>query len=142
MCNEGVFVCIPWINLEGITNVSIVKSARYADEIKSNSKAKEKILNRNELEVISKDFNIKYLLAIINSNVIKRFLNQNRRNDIQLYPDDWKAIPINEIPLEEQQKYAHKVEQILSIIDQPLKKAEVETLEIELNQMINVLYES
>jgi hypothetical protein len=103
MCNHGIFVCVPWHYLHGVRNRSLSKAASYKDEKKCEMPSREK------LEEYSKGISAKYLLAIANSSVAKYFLKTNRRNNIQLYPDDWKALPIPKPKYEEQQELINKV---------------------------------
>ena len=88
-CNEGIYVCIPWHQLRGVRNRSIQKYTRYASE-----KSRPDLPKRETLEETSRRFSAKYLLAILNSSVARHYLMANRRNNVQLYPDDWKQLPI------------------------------------------------
>lgn len=54
------------------------------------------------MEKTSSQFAIKYLLGIINSSVARNFLHSNRRSNIHLYPDDWKKLPIPDVPMDKQ----------------------------------------
>jgi adenine-specific DNA-methyltransferase len=90
MCNHGIFVCVPWLYLSGIRNRSLKKVTRYIDE----KPPRSDLPRRDKLEKNSRQFEVKYLLAIMNSAVAHKFLRDHRRNNIQLYPDDWKILPI------------------------------------------------
>jgi hypothetical protein len=54
------------------------------------------------------------LLGVINSKIARDFLRSNRRNNIQLYPDDWKKLPIPNVPPEKQAPIVALVDQILA----------------------------
>jgi len=60
---------------------------------------------RNKIEDNSNSFSLKYILAILNSNLIKYFLRYNSGGKIDSYPDDWKKIPIKIISETEQNEY-------------------------------------
>ena len=106
VCNDGCIVIVPFHELKGIDNRSIEGS------IKKWSKR-----NRNQLEEISKGFNLKYLLAILNSKFAKFYLNTIRRHRIEyyFYPDDIKKLPIKAIPETEQQPLIKLVDKMLSL---------------------------
>ena len=57
---------------------------------------------RIEIEKNSQSFELKYILAILNSNLIEYFLKYNSGGKIDSYPDDWKKIPIKIIPKSKQ----------------------------------------
>ncbi len=86
--NHSAWSFVPWLSLEGVRNRSIKKSARYQNE------SPGAFLKREELEQTSRQFRVKYLLAVMNSTVAREFLRANRRSNIHLYPDDWKQLPI------------------------------------------------
>ena len=60
---------------------------------------------REKIEDNSKSFKLKYILAILNSNIINYFLKYNSGGKIDSYPDDWKKIPIKVISKPEQDVY-------------------------------------
>ena len=135
-CNEGIFVCLPWHYLSGIINNSIKRSARYRNEKSS----KSNLPQRENLEHSSRNFAIKYLLGILNSTPARDFLRANRRNNIQLYPDDWKKVPIPDVSLEQQAPIIKLVDQILDAKRTNLH-AKVSELEDEIDQLVYELYD-
>ena len=68
---------------------------------------------REELESNSRRFEVKYLLAVMNSTVARNFLRARRRSNIHLYPDDWKVLPIPAASAAEQAEISELVERIL-----------------------------
>ncbi len=100
---------IPWHNLSGVRNRSIRKSARYKNE----KPPHPDLPKREELEKISRKFSVKYLLAVMNSKVAGYFLRTYRRSNIHLYPDDWKKLPVPDIPPSEQEPFVTLVDYIL-----------------------------
>jgi type I restriction-modification system DNA methylase subunit len=85
ICDNTVMVCFPYIHLKGIENPNI---NRYLNNL---------TLPRTELENKSKDVNLFYVMAILNSNLGQQMLNSFRPGSIDAYPDDWKNIPIYRI---------------------------------------------
>ena len=135
-CNHGIFVCLPWHYLSGISNRSIKRTARYRDEGLSTSG----LPPREDLEHNSHNFAIKYLLGILNSTPARDFLRANRRNNIQLYPDDWKKLPIPDVSPEQQEPIVKLVDQILDAKRTNLD-ADVCELEDEIDQLVYELYD-
>ena len=135
-CNEGIFVCLPWHYLSEVSNRSIKRTARYRDEGLSTSG----LPPREDLEHNSHNFAIKYLLGILNSTPARDFLRANRRNNIQLYPDDWKNLPIPDVSPEQQEPIVKLVDQILDAKRTNLH-AEVSELEDEIDQLVYELYD-
>jgi hypothetical protein len=95
--NHTSVIAVPWHSLAGVRNGSIAKSARYRDE-----KPKEDALSREAAEATSRRFAVKYVLAVLNSTAASNFLRANRRSNTDLYPDDWKKLPIPDVPPEDQ----------------------------------------
>ncbi len=106
--NHTAIIFIPWLALKGVRNKSIQKTAKYKDEKKRNE------LSREALEELSSRFTVKFLLAVMNSDFAKEFLNKRRRSKLDIYPDDWKQLPIAPIPLEQQQSFVQLVNAILA----------------------------
>jgi len=79
------------------------------------------------------------MLAVMNSTVARDFLRANRRSNIHLYPDDWKKLPIPDVPKDKQAPIVALVDQILD-----LKKkdpvADVSELEQKADAMVTKLY--
>ena len=80
------------------------------------------------------------LLGILNSTPARDFLRANRRNNIQLYPDDWKNLPIPDVSPEQQEPIVKLVDQILDAKRTNLH-AKVSELEDEIDQLVYELYD-
>ena len=106
--NHSVWSFVPWHRLTGCRNRSIRKQARYPGE-----KRRTESPHREKLEDLSKRFHIKYLLGVMNSRSALEFLSAYRRSNIHLYPDDWKKLPIPDVPKRRQQTIVHLVDRIL-----------------------------
>ena len=107
--NHSAWSFVPWHSLAGIRNRSIQKQTRYSDE-----KLKPDLPQREELEKISSRFAMKFLLGVMNSATVARdFLRANRRSNLNLYPDDWKKLPIPDVSPEQQAPIVALVDKIL-----------------------------
>jgi hypothetical protein len=135
ICNHTVMVCVPWHLLSGVCNNSLKKAARYVGE----TPPRPDLPRREELEVTSRRFTLKYLLAVMNSSGAKNFLRGNRRSNTDLYPDDWKKLPIPDVPPERQQPLVELVDRILAAKSAD-SAADVSALEAELDQLVRRLY--
>jgi type I restriction-modification system DNA methylase subunit len=137
--NHTVIVFVPWHILKGVTNNSINKYAKY--------QVQDPLGTREKHETLSQQFKSKYLLSIMNSSFAKGYLNQLRRSKLDIYPDDWKKLPIAPISLEEQKEFVKLVDKILEEYEKhsyPLPEKSVEKVrewEGQLNEMVLRLYE-
>ena len=125
---------ISWYNLSNVRNKSIQKQTRYSDEI-----PRPDLPQREELEDTSRRFAVKFLLGVMNSTAARDFLRAQRRSNIHLYPDDWKQLPIPDVPPEEQEPIIELVDQILATKRTDLD-ADVSDLENEIDQIVYLLY--
>lgn len=125
---------ILWHNLSGTKNKSIQKQARYHDE-----KFHPDLPQRVELEKISRRFALKFLLGVMNSTVACNFLRANRRSNIHIYPDDWKQLPIPDVPPEQQGPIVALVDKILAAKQKGLER-KVTRLEKKLDEEVSALY--
>ena len=87
----------------------------------------------------SRRFAVKFLLGVMNSTVAHNFLRANRRSNIHLYPDDWKKLPIPDVPPEQQEPTIELVDQILDA-KRIEPNANVSQLENEIDQVVYSLY--
>ena len=90
-CNHSIIVITPWINLKGGFNRSISK------------KAKGK--TREQFERLCMQYELKFLLMIINSTTGSYLIKQNQRNKLSVYPDDLSNLKIKICSKENQKKY-------------------------------------
>jgi len=130
--NHSAWSFVPWHSLQGVQNRSLQKTARYTDE-----KPRADLPKREELEELSRQYGVKYLLAVMNSSTAREFLTRIRRSNIHLYPDDWKQLPIPHATPAQQAEIAALVEQVLAA------KAAGEptaTLEADIDALVAVRY--
>ena len=104
---------VPWHHLKGVRNKSIKKTAKYRNEVKSGQK--QPAIYREVFEKLSKQFDLKFLLGIMNSEYAKNWLSKRRRSKFHIYPDDWKLLPIPAARMTEQAPIAALVNKILAL---------------------------
>jgi len=133
--NESSVGFILWHELSGVKNGSLKKSARYQDE----TPKRDDLPRREDLEETSRRFQLKYLLAVMNSSFAREFLRAHRRSNIHLYPDDWKQLPIPEATPAQQRPIIALVDQILAAKSAD-HNADVSDLEQQIDALVNDLY--
>jgi adenine-specific DNA-methyltransferase len=133
--NHSAWSFIPWHVLHGVGNNSLKKAARYVGE----KPPRPNLPKREELEDTSRRFATKYLLGVMNSSAARDFLRANRRSNIHLYPDDWKKLPIPDVPPAQQQSIVALVDQILTA-KRANADANISTLEAKLDTKVSALY--
>lgn len=141
ICNHSIVVAKRFIDLHLIKERSISVSISKNNIAGKGSKTSA-IVNRRrkELENISKDFELKYLLAIINSSYAMAFLNNFRRHRLEnyFYPDDFRNLPIPKISLQKQKQFVEQVEKIISF---KKKNQDTRSLENQIDVMVCKLFE-
>ncbi len=142
--NHSAWSFVPWHSLEGICNNSIRKTAKYRDEVKPGEGV---AVTRDQLEEVSQSYNLKYLLAIMNSTFASTWLAGVRRSKMHVYPDDWKGFPVAIATAEEQAPFIAAVDEILALYRQhghplsPDAARRLAELEAEINERVARLYE-
>jgi hypothetical protein len=133
--NHSAWSFVPWHYLRGVRNTSLKKVARYNNEMPFRAD----LPKREVLEVNSEQFDVKFVLACMNSSFARDYLRANRRSNLHLYPDDWKQLPIPKVSREAQNPI---VALINSILKEKRKDAQVDVsaLEMSLDQLIYKLY--
>ena len=119
-----------WKDLHGINNKSLSKECKEKDV-------------REALEYISEKYSYKSLLAIMNSRLIRYELNSNRRSNIHIYPDDWKAIKIPRMNAEAKGVLESLVDTILSLhtdLQHPELEQNIAKIEQEIDLLVYHLY--
>ena len=137
VCNHSIVVFVRFIDLSGVENKSISGSLKRFNS-----------LPRIDLEKISTKFNLKYLLAILNSKFANNFLNGIRRHRLEnyFYPDDFRKLPIADIPAKDQKLFIEFVDKILAItkdndyLENSAKQAKVHDYEKQIDQLVYKLY--
>ncbi|MHB8909156.1 MAG: Eco57I restriction-modification methylase domain-containing protein [Syntrophales bacterium] len=135
LCNHTSIVFVPWHGLAGVRNKSIKKVARYEGE----KPPRPDLPRREDLESTSRHFAVKYILAVMNSSAARNFLQANRRSNTDLYPDDWKKLPIPDTTPERQAPVVLLVDQILTV-RRADRNADVSAFEREIDTLVSDLY--
>lgn len=141
LCNHSITVSVLWKDLANVNNRSIEGSIKKDFHIKSVP------VFRKQLEENSGLFNLKYLLAILNSKFAHKFLDSVRRSQIGFYPDDLKKLPIKKSLTKDQRPFIEIVDKIMAItkscgyLQNPQKQAKVKALKAENDQLVYQLYD-
>jgi adenine-specific DNA-methyltransferase len=133
--NHSAWSFVPWHMLSGVRNNSLKKAARYRHE----NPPRPDLPKREDLEANSRRFAVKYVLAVMNSAFAREFLRFHRRSNIHLYPDDWKQLPIPDVPKEKQEPIVRLVDRILAAKRKNIE-ADVSGLEAEIDKLVYDLY--
>jgi len=134
-CNHTSLVCLPWHLLHGVRNGSLKKVARYIGE----NPPRPDLPRREELEKISCRFAVKFLVAVMNSQTAIDYLQSIRRSNTDLYPDDWKKLPIPDVSAERQAPILSLVDQILAS-KEANPNSDISSLEAEIDRLVYELY--
>ena len=132
--NHSAWSFVLWHTLAGVRNRSIQKQTRYRDE-----KPKPDLPKREDLEKTSRHFSMKFLIGVMNSSCARDFLLANRRSNLNLYPDDWKQLPIPNVPPEQQVPIVELVDKILAAKRKGFER-KVSRLEKKLDREVSKLY--
>ncbi len=106
ICNHGVIIFKLFNDLKGVEQRSIGTAIK-----RHNGHTRE------EVEIISSQYDLKYILAILNSKYAMYFLNNIRRHRLKnyFYPDDFRKLPIPKISKENQQPFIDLTNKMLSL---------------------------
>ena len=132
--NHTAWSFVPWHALEGIRNRSIQQQARYHDEKQYPNKHK-----REEVEIISRCFPVKFLIGVMNSSCARDFLQANRTCKLNLFPKDWKQLPIPDVTSKLQTPIIELVDKILDSKRKGFER-KVSRLEKKLDKEVSLLY--
>ena len=138
ICNHSIVVFVRFTDLRGVNNKSIQSSIKKFNH-----------WPRAELERISERFDLKYILAILNSSLASLYLNNIRRHRLEnyFYPDDLRKLPVADISLKEQEPFINLVEKICSVtkegdyVDDAVKQAKVREYKRRIDQLVYKLYD-
>ncbi|MDQ5823405.1 MAG: protein kinase [Chloroflexota bacterium] len=148
--NHTAIIFVPWHALRGVQNKSIKKTAKYEREV-GRAEAPPDVY-REELETLSQAYDIKYILAVMNSDSARHRLALNPRGKLDIYPDDWKELPVPVATAHEQARIVRLVDEIhyllrdqrsllRSLAELPDEDVEeLRRLEARLNYLIAKLY--
>src|SRR5579859_7866968 len=144
--NHSVQIVVPWHALAQ-------SGATHETGIARVLRRSQQISGITDLAPLSQQFDLRYILAILNSRFIRRFLAANMHQGTRkgrIYPDIWKRLPIKMVPLAQQKSIALLVEAMQDEYKKPVKRDEVEskgvfmkisTLVEEIEKSIEEIYE-
>lgn len=104
-------LCLLWKDLHGIENTSIDTSIK-----------KFCTLSRKEMEALSYECDLRYLLVILNSRYAVELLNNIRGGDMNIYPEHIRNIPVPKITKDAQQPFLALADTMLSLNQQLQEK--------------------
>lgn len=132
ICDQTIRVCVLWHNLKNINNKSIISSIKKFSNFE-----------RNDLENLSQQVNLLYLLGILNSKYIALLLDEIRGvGNIDLNPEYLRKIPIPKIT-ESNQHIADEITQYVDkILESKAKDSTLDTskLESQIDSLVYKLY--
>jgi len=142
ICNDSIIVFKRFCDLHGINERSIsVSISKNNFENKGSKTSAQVKKRRKELEKISEEYNLKYILAIINSKYAIAYLNNFRRHRMEnyFYPDDFRKFPIPKVDMKTQNKFVSIVNRILEKTAENAK-ANISALERQIDNLVYRLY--
>lgn len=125
--NHSIYCAILWRDLKCINNKSISSS------IKKFCKR-----NRADMEVLSGEVDLYYLLGILNSSMADQLLADQRGGDYHIYPEHIRNLPIP-VPEKEVQKTISEIAK--EILQRRRTNTEYSELEEQLNEFVASLYQ-
>ena len=125
--SDSMFCAVLWKNLKGVYNKSISSS------IKKFSKH-----NRVDLESLSEEVDLYYLLGILNSSMANQLLADQRGGDYHIYPEHIRNLPIPVPQREVQNAIGVIAKEILHRREENIDYSE---LEEQLNGLVTALYQ-
>lgn len=124
--NHSLYCSILWKDLDGIDNKSISASVkRYSN------------LSRKEMVILSKNIDLRYLLAVLNSKYASVLLTNLRAGDYHIYPEHVRNIPIPNLSKTDQKPFINLVDKILVGKE---KNNDTFALEAEIDHLVYRLY--
>lgn len=116
ICNHSIVVSKRFNDLKNVSERSISVSISKNNIDGKGSKTSVQVSKkRKELENISKQYQLKYILGIINSTYAMAFLNNFRRHRLEnyFYPDDFRNFPIAKVDIKVQEQVIYFVNYLL-----------------------------
>lgn len=102
--SDSSFICMKWADLASVNNKSITSSVK-----------KFCTKPRKEMEVLSQDMDLRFLLGVLNSTYASVLLNDLRGGDYHIYPEHIRSIAIPPAASSEQATIIDLVDRILAV---------------------------
>lgn len=119
-CNDSVVVVTLWNKLKHVEYTTIKKT-----------------ITKTNI-AISKNYSYQYLQAILNSKLIKFYVNELMYDGTHFYPNHMKVLPIKILELKNQSKFIKLVDKLFSFI---LEYKEISSLEQQIDNLVYKVYE-
>lgn len=124
--NHSIYCAVLWKDLKSVSNKSILSS------VKKFSKH-----SREDMEALSEDVNLFYLLGVLNSSKTDQLLADQRGGDYHIYPEHIRNLPIPLPDKEHQEIIGNIAEEILA---RGTKKQDYSDLAQQINVLVEQLY--
>ena len=127
--NHSLVGCVLWKDLHGVENKSISSS------IKKFSR-----LSRKEMEQMSENVSLFFLLGVLNSKFAQQLIDDQRGDDYHIYPEQQRNIPIPSATKEQQAPIIALVNEILAV-KKTNSSADTSIQEAEIDRLVYGLYD-
>ena len=124
--NHSIYCAILWKNLKGVNNKSISSSIKKFCKY-----------TRTEMEALSSEVDLLYLLGVLNSSMAGKLLADQRGGDYHIYPEHIRNLPIPIATFKQQEEIAQLVRTIMEKIH---GGQDCETEQQKVNQIVSALY--
>ena len=124
--SDSMFSAVLWKDLKGVNNKSISSSIKKFCKY-----------TRTEMEVLSSEVDLFYLLGVLNSSMAGKLLADQRGGDYHIYPEHIRNLPIPIATSKQQEEIAQLVRTIMEKIH---GGQDCETEQQKVNQIVSKLY--
>ena len=124
--SDSMFSAVLWKDLKGVNNKSISSSIKKFCKY-----------TRPEMEALSSEVDLLYLLGVLNSSMAGKLLADQRGGDYHIYPEHIRNLPIPIATSKQQEEIAQLVRTIMEKIH---GGQDYETEQQKVNQIVSALY--
>ncbi|WP_249117951.1 Eco57I restriction-modification methylase domain-containing protein [Prevotella melaninogenica] len=124
--NHSIYCAILWKDLKGVNNKSISSSIKKFCKY-----------TRPEMEALSSEVDLLYLLGVLNSSMAGKLLADQRGGDYHIYPEHIRNLPIPIATSKQQEEIAQLVRTIMEKIH---GGQDCESEQQKVNQIVSALY--
>ena len=124
--SDSMFSAVLWKDLKGVNNKSISSSIKKFCKY-----------TRPDMEVLSSEVDLLYLLGVLNSSMAGKLLADQRGGDYHIYPEHIRNLPIPIATFKQQEEIAQLVRTIMEKIH---GGQDCESEQQKVNQIVSALY--
>ena len=124
--SDSMFSAVLWKDLKGVNNKSISSSIKKFCKY-----------TRLEMEALSSEVDLLYLLGVLNSSMAGKLLADQRGGDYHIYPEHIRNLPIPIATSKQQEEIAQLVRTIMKKIH---GGQDCESEQQKVNQIVSALY--